>query len=107
MPDAHKEVMMKKSFMFIVLSVFLVLAVTSVSAEEDDYQKGLRYYQRHQYKASIKHLKAYTEKIPDPRAYYLIAYASYKLKDYAAAKNFFSDVYLIDPAFKASSIDVP
>ena len=96
---------MKKSFMFIVLSVFLVLAVTSASAEEDDYQKGLMYYQRHQYKASIRHLKAYTEKTPDPRAYYLMGYASYKLKDYATAKNFFSDVYLIDPAFKTSSVE--
>jgi len=32
--------------------------------------------------------KGIHRKIPDPRAYYLIAYASYKLKDYAAAKIF-------------------
>lgn len=97
---------MKKSFMLIVFSVFLFSTASLISAEQDNYQKGLKYYQKHQYKASIKYLKAYSEKTHDPRAYYLIGYASYKLKDYATAKEYFSDVYLIDPAFKASSLTI-
>ncbi len=96
---------MKKSFMFIVLSVFLFSIVTAVFAQQDDYQKGLKYYQKHNYKASIRHLKACADKAPDPRAYYMLGYASYKLKDYAAAKKYFSDVYLIDPEFKTPSIN--
>lgn len=106
MSDTRKEVKMKKSFMLIVFSVFLFSTASLISAEQDNYQKGLKYYQKHQYKASIKYFKAYSEKTHDPRAYYLIGYASYKLKDYATAKEYFGDVYLIDPAFKMSSIDL-
>lgn len=97
---------MKKSFMLVVLLLFLFSAITPVSAEQDDYQKGLAYYQKHNYKASISHLKAYAHTTPDPRAFYLLGYASYKLKDYAAAKKYFSDAYLIDPTFKTSMIDI-
>ncbi|MDH4231570.1 MAG: hypothetical protein OEW04_06015 [Nitrospirota bacterium] len=98
---------MKKLLLFIVVSLFLLSAVPAVHAEEDDaYQKGLMYYKKHDYKAAITHLKSYTENTPDPRAYYLIGYASYKIKDYATATKYFSDVYLIDPEFKVSSIEL-
>ncbi|RPI36797.1 MAG: DUF2225 domain-containing protein [Nitrospiraceae bacterium] len=105
MPVTGKEGTMKRLFVFFVLSLFLLSAASILYAEQDDYQKGLTYYQKHQYKAAIKHLKAYTKNTPDPRAYYLIGYASYRIKDYATAKKYFSDVYLIDPEFKVSSID--
>jgi len=105
MPVTGEEGTMKRLFMFMVLSLFLLSAASVLYAEQDDYQKGLRYYQKHKYKAAIKHLKAYIESTPDPRAYYLIGYASYRIKDYATAKKYFSDVYLIDPEFKVSSID--
>jgi len=105
MPVTGEKGTMKRLFMFIGLSLFLLSASSVLYAEQDDYQKGLMYYQKHKYKASIKHLKTYTENTPDPRAYYLIGYASYRIKDYATAKKYFSDVYLIDPEFKVSSID--
>ncbi len=98
---------MKKSLIFIVLSAFLFSTAALISAQEEDYQKGLTYYLKHNYKASIKHLKVHVEKTPDPRAYYLLGYGSYKLKDYAAAQKYFSEAYLIDPEFKTSSIHVP
>lgn len=98
---------MKKLFALIVLSVFLFSTASLISAQQDDYQKGLEYYRKHNYKASIRHLKIYIEKTPDPRAYYLLGYGSYKLKDYAAAQKYFSEAYLIDPGFKTSSIHIP
>ena len=104
MPGTRKEITMKKSFVLIIFSLFLFSSASIISAEQDDYQEGLRYYQKHRYKESVRHLKAYAEKTHDPRAYYLIGYASYKLKDYTAAKSFFSDAYLIDPTLKASSL---
>ena len=97
---------MKKSFMLILLSVFFFSALSPIYAEEDDYHKGLVYYKKHNYEASIKHLKTYAEKTPDPRAYYLIGYASYKLKDYSTASRFFRDTFLIDPDFKPSLPDL-
>jgi tetratricopeptide (TPR) repeat protein len=106
MPVTGKEVRMKKLFMLSVLSLFLLSAVSVIHAEEDAYQKGLMLYKKRNYKAAIGQLKSYTENTPDPRAYYLIGYASYKIRDYATAKKYFSDVYLIDPEFKVSSIDL-
>ncbi len=107
MPVTGKEGKMKKVFMLSVLFLFLLSAASAVHAEEEDaYQKGLMYYKKHNYKAAITHLKSYTENTPDPRAYYLIGYASYKIKDYATATKYFSDVYLIDPEFKVSSIEI-
>jgi TolA-binding protein len=96
---------MKRLFTFLVLSLFLLSAASVLYAEQNDYEKGLMYYQQHKYKAAIKHLKTYAESTPDPRAYYLIGYASYRMKDYATAKKYFSDVYLIDPEFNISSIN--
>ena len=106
MPFTGEEVKMKKLFMLSVLSLFLLSAVSAVHAEEDAYQKGLKLYKKRNYKAAIGQLKSYTEDTPDPRAYYLIGYASYKIRDYATATKYFSDVYLIDPEFKVSSIDL-
>lgn len=95
---------MKKSWVLIVVLCSLFFTASFVGTEFNDYRKGLRYYQKHQYRKAITHLMRYTEKTPDIRAYYLIGYASYKLKDYATAQRFFSDLYLIDPEFKASSV---
>jgi len=106
MPVTGKEGKMKKVFMLSVLSLFLLSAASAIHAEEDAYQTGIMYYKKHNYKAAIKHLMSYAENTPDPRVYYLIGYASYKIKDYATAKKYFSDVYLIDPDFKVSSIDL-
>ena len=106
MPFTDKEVTMKKLLLLIALSLFLVSSVAATEKEEDAYQKGLMYYKKRDYKAAIAHLKSYAENTPDPRAYYLIGYASYKIKDYATAKKYFQDVYLIDPEFKVSSVNI-
>lgn len=95
---------MKTLFILIILPIFLFFTVTFISAQQDDYQKGLTYYQKHNYKASIKHLKVYVEKTADPKAYYLLGYGSYMLKDYIAAQKYFREAYLIDPQIKMSTI---
>jgi hypothetical protein len=100
MPVAGEEVRMKKLFMRSVLSLFLLSGFDH--AEETPIRKALC-LQEAQLQSGVVQLKSHAEH-PDPRAYYLIGYASYKI-NYATNK-YFSDVYLIDPEFKVSSIDL-
>jgi len=94
---------MTKRFSLLVASALLV---ATVSVASSDYASGELSYRKQNYRECIRHLKAYTETIPDPRAYYLMGYASYKLKDFAEAREYFMKAYLIDPAFKPSPIEL-
>jgi|OpeIllAssembly_1097287.scaffolds.fasta_scaffold280412_1 tetratricopeptide (TPR) repeat protein len=82
------------------------LLIATMSVASSDYAAGVSSYRKQNYKECIRHLKAYTETTPDPRAYYLMGYARYKLKDFAEAREYFMKAYLIDPAFKPASIEL-
>jgi len=51
-------------------------------------------------------LQAYTDKTPDPRAFYLMGYASYKLRNYSKAKEYFNKAYLLDQNFRPALLGV-
>jgi len=65
-----------KGIHVIVYHSFYFLPHQYSTHEQDDYEKGLMYYQKQSTKRD-QHLKAYTDTTPDPRDYYLIGYASY------------------------------
>jgi TolA-binding protein len=87
---------------------FLIVASLCIAAPvaSADYAAGVSFYKKQHYAECIRELRAYTEKTPDPRAYYLMGYASYKLRDFSGAREYFRKTYLLDPNFMASSLEI-
>lgn len=90
------------------LLTMLTVAALGVAASfaSADYAAGVSSYKKQHYAECIRELRVYTEKTPDPRAYYLMGYASYKLRDYSAAQEYFKKTYLLDPNFGPSSLEI-
>ncbi len=78
----------------------------AASVAAADYAAGVSFYKQQHYAECIRELRAYTEKTPDPRAYYLMGYASYKLRDFSGAREYFNKTYLLDPHFGPSSLEI-
>ncbi len=93
---------MKTRLMFLIVAL-LCFAASAASA---DYAAGVSFYKKQHYAECIRELQAYTEKTPDPRAYYLMGYASYKLRDFSGAREYFNKTYLLDPNFGPSSLEI-
>jgi TolA-binding protein len=83
---------------FLVLAV-LIFMNSIVVAEVNNYKNAISLYQKGDYKAAIKYLKEYVEEKPDPYAYYLLGYASYKMKKHSEAMRYFGEAYTLDPGF--------
>lgn len=94
-----------KTVIVIFLTVLLLTATAGFSAD-DDFLKGIHFYKKKNYSTSIKHLMAYSERTPDPQAFYLIGYANYKLKNYETAIKYFKDAYILDPNYKPTAIEM-
>ncbi len=87
-----------KTLHYVVLSLLMTLMVCSGTyAASDDFQKGLKYYGKKDFRKAEKYFKSYVSKTPDPVAYYLLGYADYKLKKFGDANRYFEEAYLIDP----------
>ena len=94
---------MKKISGIILVTLCLFFLARHASA---DYAAGLTAYSRHDYQECINQLEAYTNRTPDTGAYYLMGYASYKLRKYKEAKEYFRKAYLLDPNFRPASLNV-
>lgn len=87
-----------KTLSYVVFSLILAFMICSQTyAGSEDFEKGLRYYGKRDYRKAEMHFKNYISKTPDPVAYYLLGYADYKLKKFDDASRYFSEAYLIDP----------
>lgn len=71
-----------------------------------DFAAGVTAYKKQHYKECINQLQAYTNKTPDTRAFYLMGYASYKLRNYEQAREYFRKAYILDPNFRPASLGV-
>jgi TolA-binding protein len=71
--------------------------VSSVFAQECEYDKALKAYMKNDFRSAVTCLIKYVNEKPDPDAYYLLGYASYKLKRHDEAMKYFREAYLIDP----------
>ncbi len=84
-----------------VFMLFALMAVLTISsetfAESSDFEKGIRYYRKKDYRHAAVYLKKHVADVPDPIAYYLLGYADYKLRKFDEAGNSFTEAYLIDP----------
>ncbi len=92
-----------KTRLIFLIAASLCFAASTASA---DYAAGVSFYKKQHYAECIRELRAYTEKTPDPRAYYLMGYASYKLRDFSGAREYFNKTYLLDPNFGPSSLEI-
>jgi TolA-binding protein len=86
-----------------VIAVFLM--VSFAVAQESLYDMGIHAYLKKDYKSAARYLKEYAEKRPDPYGYYLLGYASYKIKKYTESKKYFKEAYFLDPTISPVSVN--
>ena len=92
---------------FIKLFVFLLLFFlwsAETGAADESYEKALRLFQSRDYKNAVVCLERYVAQRPEPAAYYMLGYASYELRDFHKAQEYFGAAYLIDPDFTYEKI---
>mgnify|MGYP001038808951 FL=1 len=90
--------------LFIVPLMFGVKETVAQTPEEI-YSLALDAYKAGDFKKASMYLEEYVKAKPDPRAYYLLGYAYYKLKDFDKAEQAFNEAYLIDPELVPPKID--
>lgn len=82
-------------------AVFAIIMASMICSEtyagNEDFEKGLKYYGKRNYRKAEMYFKSYISKTPDPAAYYLLGYTDYKLKKFDDANRYFAEAYLIDP----------
>lgn len=88
----------------IFVLAIIVFMSTFAFADEVSYEKAFLSYKKGDYKTAISLLKEYVDKKPDPYAYYLLGYASYKLKKHAESVKYFNEAYVIDPNFSPQAV---
>lgn len=86
---------------FLLLLIFM--AATSF-ASNGFYEKALEAYRKKDFKTAAELLKKHIAERPDPKAYYLLGYASYKLKRHTESAEYFKEAYLIDPDFNPETV---
>lgn len=89
----------------VLIGVILITLASFAFSQEEAYEKAVNAYLKKDYKKAVEYLKEYVARKPDAGAYYLLGYASYKLKNRAEASEFFREAYLIDPEFSPRSLD--
>lgn len=88
---------------FIQLS-FLYPKGSGLYAEETKYDMALKAYVKKDFKTAVALLKEYVGETPDAKAYWLLGYASYKLKNEEESAGYFKSAYLMEPQFNPGSI---
>lgn len=82
---------------FILGLIALFLMSSLVFADKCEFGEALSFYEKGDFNNAVKYLKEYVEKTPDPYAYYLLGYASYKIKNYSESIKYFKEAYTLDP----------
>ncbi len=94
---------MKKQM--IVFCCSLLLAVGSAAyAYDETYEKAVAHFRAGEYRRAIPLLEEYAFRNPEPGVYYMLGYACYQLRNFDCSRDYFDQVYLIDPEFRSDSI---
>jgi tetratricopeptide (TPR) repeat protein len=88
----------------IMLGFIFVLPAVASPEIPDGIKPVMKNYYSGKYKEVVRDLKEYTEKTPDPAAYYLIGYSLYKLRNYAESEEYFKKAFLLDPQFSPETV---
>src|SRR5512147_1114027 len=89
-----------------ILGVALCGAGETLAADTD-LDKALAYYHTGRFGEAARYLQEYVDQRPDPKGYYLLGYALYKLKRFSEAEDYFAQAYLIDPTFSPERAGLP
>lgn len=100
---------MKRADIRVILSVGLITVLCLISAsysfgQETAYDKAVKLYLKGDFEGAVSLLKEQVSEKPDAKAYYLLGYASYKLKREDEAAEYFKEGYLLDPRFNPDVI---
>jgi hypothetical protein len=90
---------MKKVALIVLIAFISVWSFSALAQADDEYEKGLQYYNTGQYEKAVQLFKGYVERNPRASAYYLIGYSLYKLGRHDDAEEYFKEAYLIDTEF--------
>ncbi len=91
--------------LFIAATVFCEKKVTVAQTSEEIYALALDAYRAGDFKKASNYLEEYVKAKPDPRAYYLLGYSYYKLREFDKAEKAFNEAYLIDPELVPPKMD--
>jgi tetratricopeptide (TPR) repeat protein len=92
---------------FVLGLIALFLMSSLVFADTGGFKDALSFYKKGDFKHAAKYLKEYVGKNPDPYAYYLLGYASYKMKNYSESIKYFKEAYTIDPNLSPVPVKQP
>jgi TolA-binding protein len=90
-------------FVSLALLAVLIWAPCAL-ASETGFDEAMKAYSRGDYAQVVNDLKGYVAEHPEARAYYVLGYASYALKQNREAAGYFKQAYLIDPGFDPGQI---
>jgi len=90
---------------WILSGISILFLISNMAfAENSLYEKAIDAYRKGDFKGAVETLKNYLSEKPDPKGYYLLGYASYKLRQHKEASEYFRQAYLIDPDFNPESV---
>ena len=88
-----------KTFTKLFVLLMLLLVSAEAGAAGESYERALKLFKGRDYKDAVVYLDQYVRQRPDPAAYYMLGYASYKLHEFHKAREYFEAAFLIDPDF--------
>ena len=98
-----------KRLLLVVLILGCTLSVVpdTLAKDKGDLDTALTYYNSGRFREAAQYLREYVDQRPDPKGYYLLGYALYKLKRFGEAEECFNQAYLIDPSFSPERSGLP
>lgn len=88
----------------VILIIISLLAIYISDVLPANLDEAIKLYKKHDFKKCIRYLENYIKTNPDPKAYFLLGYAHYKLRNYNDSVKYFKEAYFIDPEFTPSKI---
>ncbi|MDH4232148.1 MAG: DUF2059 domain-containing protein [Nitrospirota bacterium] len=93
-----------KTFIKLFFLLLIILVSAEAGADDENFEKAFQLFREQDYKNAVVYLEKYVAERPDPAAYYMLGYASYELRDFDGAREYFDAAYLIDPDFSYSKL---
>jgi tetratricopeptide (TPR) repeat protein len=100
-------IMKRLLLVVLILGCTLSVVPNSLAKDAGDLDTAIQLYNSGKFGEAVNYLREYVDQRPDPKGYYLLGYALYKLKRFDEAEEYFNQAYLIDPAFSPEASGLP
>ncbi|MBI4687519.1 MAG: tetratricopeptide repeat protein [Nitrospirae bacterium] len=87
------------AILILLMSFSLCMANNNPNEAEATYRKAMSTYNKGKLKEAVKILEGYVKEHPDPKAYYFLGYAYYRMKKMNTAMKYFKEAYEANPDF--------